>query len=85
VVGILQNPSAFHIPDWMVNRRKDRVDGKTFHMVSNQVRAAAARRRAPPRRAPRRTRPHRPPPSRAAAPPTRTRRLRPRCARTSRR
>lgn len=37
VVGILQNPSAFHIPDWMVNRRKDRVDGKTFHMVSNQI------------------------------------------------
>jgi len=37
VVGILQNPKAFHIPDWMVNRRKDKFDGKTFHMVSNQI------------------------------------------------
>jgi ribosomal protein S13 len=37
VVGILQNPQAFHIPEWMVNRRMDRGDGKTFHMVSNQI------------------------------------------------
>ncbi len=37
VVGILQNPSAFHIPDWMVNRKKDRVDGKSYHVVSNQI------------------------------------------------
>lgn len=37
VVGILQNPSAFHIPDWMVNRKKDRTDGKSYHCVSNQI------------------------------------------------
>lgn len=37
VVSILQNPAQFKIPDWMVNRRKDKFDGKTSHLVSNQI------------------------------------------------
>lgn len=37
LVGILQKPESFQIPDWMVNRRKDRTDGKTYHVVSNQI------------------------------------------------
>jgi len=37
LVGILQNPKAFHIPDWMVNRKKDKIDGKSYHVVSNQI------------------------------------------------
>ena len=37
VVAILQNPRQFKIPDWMLNRRRDRVDGKTSHLVSGGI------------------------------------------------
>lgn len=37
IVGILQNPAGFHIPDWMLNRRKCKFDGKTNHLVSNHI------------------------------------------------
>lgn len=37
IVAILQNPRQFKIPDWMLNRQKDKVDGKTYQLVSNAV------------------------------------------------
>jgi ribosomal protein S13 len=37
IVSILQNPKQFKIPDWMLNRRRDRFDGKSFQTVSNQI------------------------------------------------
>jgi len=37
VVSILANPADFKIPVWMLNRQKDRTDGKTTHIVSNQI------------------------------------------------
>jgi ribosomal protein S13 len=37
LVRILQKPHEFQLPDWMLNRRKDRVDGATSHLVSNQI------------------------------------------------
>lgn len=37
VVAILQNPRQFKIPDWMLNRQKDRVDGKSYQLVSNAI------------------------------------------------
>jgi small subunit ribosomal protein S18e len=37
VVAILHNPASFKIPDWMLNRQKDRVDGKSFQLVSNVI------------------------------------------------
>ncbi|TIA69162.1 hypothetical protein E3P92_03663 [Wallemia ichthyophaga] len=37
IVSILQNPTAFKIPAWLLNRRKDVSDGKNHQVVSNQV------------------------------------------------
>lgn len=37
IVTIMQNPAQFKIPDWFLNRRKDIVDGKNLHVVSNIV------------------------------------------------
>ena len=37
IVTIMQNPAQFKIPTWFLNRRKDIVDGKNLHVVSNIV------------------------------------------------
>lgn len=37
IVTVLGNPRQFQIPDWMLNRRKDRVNGKTTQLISNQL------------------------------------------------
>lgn len=37
LVAILQNPRQFKVPEWMLNRQKDRVDGKSSQLVSNQI------------------------------------------------
>lgn len=37
LVSILSDPKKFKIPGWMLNRRRDKVDGKTFQMVSNVI------------------------------------------------
>ena len=37
IVAILQNPRQFKIPDWMLNRQRDRVDGKSHQLVSNAI------------------------------------------------
>jgi len=37
MVAILQNPRQFKIPDWMLNRQRDRVDGKSSQLVSNAI------------------------------------------------
>jgi small subunit ribosomal protein S18e len=35
LVAIISNPKQFKVPDWFVNRQKDRVTGKTTHVVVN--------------------------------------------------
>jgi len=35
LVQILQNPAAFKIPTWFLNRQKDIVDGKSSQVLSN--------------------------------------------------
>jgi len=37
IVSIVSDPKKFKIPTWMVNRRRDRVDGKNAHLTSNQI------------------------------------------------
>ncbi len=37
LVSILSDPKKFKIPAWMLNRRRDKVDGKSFQMVSNII------------------------------------------------
>lgn len=37
IVTIMQSPAQFKIPVWFLNRRKDIVEGKNLHVVSNQV------------------------------------------------
>jgi small subunit ribosomal protein S18e len=37
IVSIVGDPKKFKIPEWIVNRRRDRVDGKSHQLVSNQV------------------------------------------------
>ena len=37
IVSIVSNPQKFKVPTWMVNRRKDKVDGKTSHLSSVQI------------------------------------------------
>ncbi|KAJ9098907.1 ribosomal 40S subunit protein S18B [Naganishia cerealis] len=37
IVTIMQSPAQFKIPTWFLNRRKDVVEGKNLHVVSNQV------------------------------------------------
>mmetsp|Transcript_134505 Transcript_134505/g.190180 ORF Transcript_134505/g.190180 Transcript_134505/m.190180 type:complete len:83 (-) Transcript_134505:67-315(-) len=33
----MQNPAAYRIPIWCMNRKKDPKDGKDAHLVSNQL------------------------------------------------
>ena len=37
LVAILQDPKRFNIPEWLINRRRDKFDGKTSQLVSNQI------------------------------------------------
>lgn len=37
LVSILSDPKKFKIPVWMLNRRRDKTDGKSFQMVSNVI------------------------------------------------
>ncbi|GAA5981580.1 hypothetical protein JCM10908_004164, partial [Rhodotorula pacifica] len=37
IVTIMQNPGQFKIPQWFVNRQRDIVDGKSGHLLSNQL------------------------------------------------
>ncbi|POY71262.1 hypothetical protein BMF94_5574 [Rhodotorula taiwanensis] len=37
IVTIMQNPGQFKIPSWFVNRQRDIVDGKSGHLLSNQL------------------------------------------------
>jgi ribosomal protein S13 len=37
LVAILQDPAKFKIPTWMLNRRRDKLDGKNSQSVSNAV------------------------------------------------
>ena len=37
IVAILQNPRQFKVPEWMLNRRRDKIDGKSYQLVSMQV------------------------------------------------
>jgi small subunit ribosomal protein S18e len=37
LVGILQDPKRFQIPEWLLNRRKDKFDGKSMQVVSNAI------------------------------------------------
>jgi small subunit ribosomal protein S18e len=37
IVSIVSDPKKFKVPGWMVNRRRDRVDGKNSHLTSNQI------------------------------------------------
>ena len=37
LVAILQDPKKFNIPVWLVNRRRDKFDGKSSQLVSNQI------------------------------------------------
>lgn len=33
----MQNPTQYKIPTWFLNRQKDIVDGKNYHILSNNV------------------------------------------------
>ncbi|RKP31005.1 40S ribosomal protein S18 [Metschnikowia bicuspidata] len=35
VVTIMQNPGEYKIPAWFLNRQKDQVTGKDFHVLAN--------------------------------------------------
>ncbi|CAO1617697.1 unnamed protein product [Parajaminaea phylloscopi] len=37
IVTIFQNPQEFKIPNWMLNRQRDIVDGKSFQVLSNNL------------------------------------------------
>ncbi|KAJ2769513.1 ribosomal 40S subunit protein S18B [Coemansia nantahalensis] len=37
VVDIIQNPLQYKIPQWFLNRQKDRTDGKYSQLVSNAI------------------------------------------------
>jgi len=37
VVTIMQNPSQYKIPNWFLNRQKDKRDGKNTQLLSNQL------------------------------------------------
>ncbi|KAK4683453.1 small subunit ribosomal protein S18e, partial [Tremellales sp. Uapishka_1] len=37
IVTIMQNPAQFKIPNWFLNRQRDMVDGKNYHVLSNQI------------------------------------------------
>ncbi|EEQ40316.1 40S ribosomal protein S18 [Clavispora lusitaniae ATCC 42720] len=37
VVTIMQNPTQYKIPAWFLNRQKDHVDGKDYHVLANNL------------------------------------------------
>lgn len=37
LVAILQDPKRFNIPEWLLNRRRDKFDGKSSQVVSNVI------------------------------------------------
>ena len=37
IKGIILSPSAVDIPDWFLNRKKDRKEGKTMHLTVNNL------------------------------------------------
>lgn len=37
IVTILQNPTEYKIPAWFLNRQKDIVDGKDYHVLANNL------------------------------------------------
>lgn len=37
IVTILQNPTQYKIPAWFLNRQKDIVDGKDYHVLANNL------------------------------------------------
>ena len=37
VKTVLASPDQFDIPNWMLNRQKDRREGKTMHIIAQQV------------------------------------------------
>ena len=37
LVAILTDPKRFNVPEWLLNRRKDKFDGKSSQCVSNQI------------------------------------------------
>ncbi|KAH3673057.1 hypothetical protein WICMUC_003890 [Wickerhamomyces mucosus] len=37
IVTILQNPAQYKIPSWFLNRQKDIVDGKDYHVLANNL------------------------------------------------
>lgn len=37
VVTIMQNPTQYKIPAWFLNRQKDQVDGKDYHVLANNL------------------------------------------------
>lgn len=37
IVTIMQDPLAYKIPKWFLNRQKDFTDGKYAHIISNQL------------------------------------------------
>ena len=37
IVAVIQNPSQFKIPEWFLNRRRDRVTGKSGQVTANML------------------------------------------------
>lgn len=37
IVTIMQNPTNYKIPAWFLNRQKDQVDGKDYHVLANNL------------------------------------------------
>lgn len=37
VVTIMQNPTQYKVPAWFLNRQKDQVDGKDYHVLANNL------------------------------------------------
>lgn len=39
IAAILENPQAYDIPEWFLNHSRDIIDGKSSHLISNQIEA----------------------------------------------
>lgn len=37
LVDIMTNPSSYELPNWFLNHEKDFTNGKTSHLISNQI------------------------------------------------
>ncbi|ODV96768.1 hypothetical protein PACTADRAFT_39929 [Pachysolen tannophilus NRRL Y-2460] len=37
IVTIMQNPTQYKIPAWFLNRQRDIVDGKDYHVLANNM------------------------------------------------